>query len=663
MNGYGLTRREFIKLNLCGVAGLALHSTSKLAYSRTSGRDTGTRMIILGLDGMDPGILRRMMAEGKLPNFQRLAREGHFGGLGTSTPPQSPVAWANFITGMDPGGHGIFDFIHRDPATYFPCLSISRTEPSQRTITLGDYVIPLAGGKVENLCRGPAFWEMLEEYEIPATIFKVPSNFPPKSTRQKTLSGMGTPDILGTYGTFSYFTDQPMAIDPDIGGGRIVDVCLRDNTMRAALIGPSNSYHKEGPVSRLDFTVYIDPSNPVAKIVVQGNEILLKQGEWSRWVQVSFPMIPGVSIKGICQFYLKEVHPHFKLYVSPIEIDPSDPALPISTPENYARELYKRFGPFHTKGLPADTKALDHGVLDEKEFLAADDLVLNERLAVYDYELDRFEAGVLFFYISSTDQRSHMFWRLQDRRHPSYDEKLSRQYGDTIEEIYQAMDRLLEKTFRKLDKRTILMVLSDHGFSPYYRSVHLNSWLKDHGYIRLIDESKQGEKEFLQNVDWSRTKAYALGFNGLYINLRGREAGGIVSAKERRALVEEIARGLEQMTNLGTGVRPILKAYKTQECYHGPYRDRGPDIIVGYNRGYRASWQTALGKIPNEWLENNVKKWSGDHCMAPDVLPGILLMNRKPRRTNVSLYDLTATILSEFKIPASRGGMRGTTIL
>ncbi len=662
MKKYPLSRREFIKLNLYGMAGLALEGSTRIAYSGNSGRDTGTRMIVLGLDGMDPRIVHRMMAEGKLPNFQKLAREGHFGPLGTSTPPQSPVAWANFITGMDPGGHGIFDFVHRDPATYLPYLSTSRTESSQKSITIGDYVITLSSGKVENLCRGKAFWQILEDYDIPATIFRMPSNFPPKPTGQRTLSGMGTPDIIGTYGIFTYFTDHPIEIDQDIGGGRIVEVSVDDNTVRASLIGPKNTYRQGAPESRLDFTVYRDPEYPVAKIVVEGKEMLLKEGEWSPWVQVSFPMIPTVSVKGICQFYLKEVHPHFKLYVTPIQIDPSDPALPISTPEGYAKELYKRFGLFHTKGLPADTKALDHGVLDEGEFLKLDDLVLNERLAIYDYELDRFEAGVLFFYISSTDQRSHMFWRLRDRRHPCYDERLSRQYGDTIEKIYQKMDRLLEKTFRKVDKHTILMVLSDHGFSPYYRSFHLNSWLKDNGYIRLKDESEQGEMEFLQNVDWSSTKAYALGFNGLYINLRGREVMGTVSPLERMVLVEEIAKGLERMNDPETQARPILKAYKTRACYHGPYRDHGPDIIVGYNRGYRASWQTALGKIPKQWYENNLKKWSGDHCMAPDILPGIVLLNRKVRRTEASLYDLTATILSAFDIPKP-ADMKGTSIL
>jgi len=474
---------------------------------------------------------------------------------------------------------------------------------------------------------------------------------------------MGTPDILGTYGIFSYYTDEPIQIDPDVGGGNIYDVSVRNHTVQASLFGPKNTYRKGSPDSKVDFTVYRDPVNPVAKIVVGEREIMLREGEWSPWVELTFPMIPTVSVGGICQFYLKEVHPHFKLYVSPVNIDPGNPALPLSTPEDYAQELYRRFGPFHTKGLPADTKALDHGVLDEEAFLAQDETVFRESLDIYDYELDRFDTGLLYFYISSTDQRSHMFWRLTDPKHPAYDPKLAARFGDAIENVYRETDRLLDKTLSKVDKNTLLMAFSDHGFTPYYRSFHMNSWLKDHGYLTLIDEKKRGEQEFFQNVDWSRTKAYCLGFNGLYINQRAREGQGIVSSMEKRVLVDELASKLEKERDPMTGKPPVVKGYKAHEVYSGPYRNQGPDLLVGYNRGYRASWQTALGKIPKNWYETNDKKWSGDHCMAADLLPGMLLLNRKaPRGADASLYDVTATILAALDIPVPKE-MNGKSIL
>jgi predicted AlkP superfamily phosphohydrolase/phosphomutase len=658
-----LTRREFIKMNLYGSAWVAAGGVSSLACNRKQGRETEQRIIALGLDGMDPQIVGRMMQEGKLPTFSKIAREGHFGFLGTSNPPQSPVAWSNFIAGCNPGGHGIFDFIHRNPETYLPYLSTSKSEPSEKSITVGDYIIPLSAGKVVDLRKGRAFWEVLEDHDVPATVFKMPANFPPTPTKQRTFAGMGTPDILGSYGIFSYYTDQPMKIDPDVGGGNVYPVDMRNNAVKASLFGPKNTYRKGSPDSTVDFSVYRDPLNPVAKIVVGDREILLKEGEWSPWVELSFPMIPTVSVAGICQFYLREVHPHFKLYVSPVNIDPGNPALPISTPEDYAKELHQRFGPFNTKGLPADTKALDHGVLDEQAFLEQDDIVFRESLEIFDYELDRFDTGLLFYYISSTDQRSHMFWRLSDPKHPAYDPKLAARFGDTIENIYKETDRLLEKTLSKVDKNTILMAFSDHGFTPYYRSVNLNSWLKDQGYITLIDEKKRGEQEFFQNVDWSRTKAYAMGFNGLYINQRGREGRGIVSSMEKRSLVDELASRLEKLRDPENGTPPVAKGYKARECYSGPYRNQGPDLLVGYNRGYRASWQTALGKIPTNWYETNTKKWSGDHCMAADLLPGMLLMNRKaPRAADASLYDLTATILDALDVPVPKE-MNGRSIL
>jgi predicted AlkP superfamily phosphohydrolase/phosphomutase len=386
--------------------------------------------------------------------------------------------------------------------------------------------------------------------------------------------------------------------------------------------------------------------------MLDGQELLLNEGEWSPWVRLSFAMIPGVSVSGICRLYLKQVHPHFALYVSPIEIDPADPALPISTPESYAAELAERFGPFHTKGLPADTKALAQGLLSEAEFLAQDEQILQEKLAIHDYELARFESGLLFSYISSTDQRAHMFWRLTDPDHPAYDARLARDYAGVIESTYVEMDRMLARTLAKVDRHTTLMVLSDHGFSPYYRSFNLNTWLLEQGYAALKNPAAQGESELLQNVDWSGTRAYALGFNALYVNQRGRESRGSVSISEKRALVEELATRLEAVRDPLTGERVVLTAARTADCYHGPQGGAAPDIIVGYNRGYRASWQTALGKFPRPLFITNDSKWSGDHLMAADALPGVLLANRPlPRASQPTLCDLTATILASFGIP------------
>lgn len=646
-----INRRDFIKLGLSAGSLLALGKGSDLITKTYGTKDTQKKVIILGLDGMDPRLMKIWMKQGILPNFQRLWSKGDFLPLRTSIPPQSPVAWSNFITGTNPGGHAIFDFIHRYPENYIPYLSTSVTEEAKKAIKIGNYVLPLSGGEVKLLRKGRAFWQILEDYDIPATIFKIPSNFPPAKTKQRTISGMGTPDILGTYGIFNYYTDERTELKEDIGGGRIHPVYVIGNRVEAKLSGPTNTFKKDRPESSIDFNVFIDPVNPIAKIAIQEHEFILKEGEWSDWKRVHFNMIPSQSVSGICMFYLKQVRPNFKLYISPINIDPGKAALPISTPENYSEELERKFGPFYTKGLPADTKALDHGVLDDGEFLAQDDLVLNERLEMFDYELSKFDSGLLFYYVSSTDQRQHMFWRLIDKEHPSYDSVLASKYGKTIKNIYIEMDRLLAKTLEKVDQDTILMVMSDHGFTPFRRSFNLNTWLKENGYIKLINEWKQGQEEFFLNTDWSRTKAYALGLNGLYINQKAREREGIVNpGEEKEALTREIAQKLEKATDPKTGERAILRAYVTKDVYQGPYVKEAPEIIIGYNRGYRSSWATPLGRIPKNIFEDNTEKWSGDHCMDPDVIPGILFTNRKIKAESPALYDLTPTILKIFGI-------------
>lgn len=646
-----MDRREFMKLSLIAGSLLALGKDSHLTAKVTGKKETSKKVLVLGLDGMDPRLVEMWMKEGKLPHFARLASEGDFSSLGTSIPPQSPVAWSNFITGTNPGGHGIFDFVHRDPKSYLPEFSASQTEEAKKTFRIGNLVLPLQGGEVRLMRKGRAFWQVLEGYGVPAIVFKIPSNYPPADSKQRTISGMGTPDILGSYGIFNYYTNEPKELKEDIGGGRTHEVTVIDNTVEAKLPGPSNTFKKNRPESFIDFKVFIDPVNPVAKIKVGDDEFMLKEGEWSSWKRVRYKMIPTQNVSGICMFYLKQVRPAFKLYVSPVNIDPAQAALPISTPKKYSEELEKKFGPFFTKGLPADTSALDNNVLDDREFLEQDDFVLKESLDMFDYELARFNSGLLFYYISSTDQRQHMFWRLIDKNHPSYDSNLASRCGDTIEKIYIEMDRLLARALDKVDKDTVLVVMSDHGFSPFRYCFNLNTWLKENGFHQLIKPWKQEQEAFFLNTDWSKSKAYAIGLNSLYINQKGREAEGIVSpGSEKEALVREIVQKLESFVDPKTGEKPVLRAFVARDVYQGPYVEEAPDIVVGYNNGYRVSSGSALGRLPRDIIEDNKDKWSGDHCMAPEILPGILLTNQKIKLKSPCLYDLTPTILQAFGI-------------
>jgi predicted AlkP superfamily phosphohydrolase/phosphomutase len=645
-----LSRRDFLMAGIGAGTLLPLHQGCRSVVRNAAGRSTQAKMIILGFDGMDPAVLESFMNQGKLPAFSKLRNEGSFKKLRTSLPPQSPVAWSNFITGMDPGGHGIFDFIHRAPQDYTPYLSTSRVTAGSH-IALGNFVLPISAGKVELLRQGRAFWQILEEHGVPASIVQVPANFPPAPTAQRTLSGMGTPDILGSYGIFNFYTTVQQDLKPDIGGGRINLVQVVDNVVHAQIEGPPNSFWKENPPSSIPFKVIRDPVNPVAKILILDQEFILKEGEWSDWKRVRFPMIPTQGVDGICRFYLKMTHPDFKLYISPVNIDPARPALPISTPGSYSADLERDIGPFFTKGLPADTKALENGVLNHEEFIAQDESVLRESNALFEHELARFESGFWFHYFSSVDQRQHMLLHMIDPAHPMYDPSQAARFAQLIEQVYGEMDRVLEKVMARADDHTTVLVMSDHGFTSFRRSFNLNTWLLTNGYMRLLDPAKQEEAEYFQNTDWEGTRAYALGLNGLYINERGREGVGIVeSGPDKDVLVKELISKLESITDPENGERVISKAYAAREAYHGPYVDQAPDIIVGYNRHYRASWATPLGRMPKVLFEDNREMWGADHCMDPALLPGILLSNRKVRMEEPSLCDLTATILSAFDI-------------
>jgi len=611
------------------------------------------RVIILGIDGMDYALTQRLLSEGRLPNLARLASEGRFGPLQTSIPPQSPVAWAEFITGLDAGGHGIFDFMHRDPATMVPYLSTSRTEGPGRTIKLGRWQFPLSGGGIQLLRYGTPFWEVLEEKGVPATIVRIPANFPPSGSASYELSGMGTPDILGTYGTFSFFTTAPERITVTIAGGGVVyPAQVSDQVFHGSLRGPAHPFLKEPKDLEAEFTVYIDSTRPVAKIVLGDQEVVLQEGEWSGWLIVDFKLMPLLKgLRGTCRFYLKEVRPEFQLYVTPINLDPLDPAMPISTPPDFAAELTAATGRYYTQGMAEDTRALTAGVFDDDEFLIQAAMVAAEHRKQFDHVLESFEGGLLFYYFGYLDMVSHVMWRAMDPDHPAHDSIADRPYRNVIEDLYVEADKIIGETLERIDDNTTLIVMSDHGFVSWRRAFNLNTWLKENGYLALKDPSRQGESEFFLNVDWSRTQAYALGLNGLYINLRGREAVGTVPAGQRTLIVDEIARGLLRVVDPQTGQPAIANVYRRDRTYgDAGHREIGPDLVIGYASGYRSSDESAVGRIAHGLFHDNMSKWSATHEIDRDVVPGVLFTNRPLRREVVSLKDMGAAVLAEFDV-------------
>jgi len=652
------TFRKRLRL-LCLLAVCAVGLSLLLSCQRARGGASSSRkLIILGIDGLDPDLLTKFMAEGKMPNFARLAAQGSFRRLTTSIPPQSPVAWSNLITGMNAGGHGIFDFIHRDPKTFQLYFSTSKVEGPKRSFHVGSWVIPLGSGSAEQLRHGKAFWEILDEQGVPNYVYRIPANFPPIAAKGKTLSGMGTPDLRGTYGTFTFYTDDPTAAVGAVEGGEVVQVEVKNNRVATNLIGPDNTFRKNSPPATEPFTVDVDPLESVARIGLQDQQFVLKEGEWSGWVPVEFQLMPFIgNVKGICRFYLKQTHPRFQLYVSPINIDPENPALPISTPSSYSRDLAKQIGEFHTQGIAEDTKARMADVFDDKEYLEQAHTVLAEHRRAFDAEFPKFHQGLFFFYFSSLDLNAHMMWRLTDPQHPAYDAALAAQYGSSLEEFYEQIDQVLGEVLPKVDNNTTLLVLSDHGFAPYRRSFNLNTWLLNNGYIKRKTGASKDSSEPFADVDWSRTRAYGLGLNGLYLNVRGREREGIVEPAQADALLREIRQKLLEVRDPKDGSQVMTRIDLASEAYQGPYARTGPDALVGYNRGYRSGWKTILGAFPADVLEDNTNAWSGDHCMDFTKVPGVLLSNRRIDAQAPALTDIAPTILAEFGIAKTKDMM------
>ncbi len=642
-----LTRSVIVGL---GLAGLLVAACAREA--------PGRQVIVLGFDGMDYRVTRDLMAQGRMPNFSRLAASGGFSSLATTVPPQSPVAWSSVITGLDPADHGIFDFIHRDPSTLAPYLSTTRTQPAGRTLTIGSWRLPLSGGRVELLRDGRPFWAELEDRGIPTTIMRMPANFPPSGTATRELSGMGTPDLLGTYGTFSLFASSSGRFQGrTLAGGRLETANVFDGIARGQLTGPENPYRTPARPVTLPFTVYVDEKASAAKIQIGAEERVLKIGEWSDWVPLQFELAPFASLPAMARFHLKQIAPAFELYVSPLNIDPSAPAIPISTPASFSAELAGATGPFHTQGIAEDTKALTEGVFTRDEFLAQARTAGDEVLRQYWHLLDRFESGLLFHYFGNLDQVSHMMWRPRDPSHPAYDEARDAPYRHVVDDLYVAFDGIVGETMRRTAGRDVtIIVMSDHGFTSWRRSFHLNSWLRERGYLRPLDSSLGDQSDF-GNIDWTATRAYGLGLNGLYLNLRGREGRGVVAAEDRARLIDDISRELLATIDPATGRPAVSRVYAPPQASEGaPHADRSPDLIVLYTEGTRGSNESALGGLPREIFADNASEWSGDHCMDPAAVPGVLLVSRPLRQKVSALADVGRAILAEFGLAVDRAG-------
>lgn len=607
------------------------------------------RLVIVGLDGMDPVLAEKFMAEGKLPNFSELRKTGCYAPLETTIPSISPVAWSSFMTGCHPAKHNIFDFLSRDPKTYLPELSSARIGKPKKVLSLGKYNIPLSKPEIRGMRKSVPFWKILGENGVFSTILRIPITFPPEKFRGHLLSGMCAPDLKGSQGTFFFYTEDSEKLKKREGGENI-HVTQQNNVIRTYLSGPENTMLKKTEELRLPLVITIDKEKNQVQIEVSGQQINLKFRTFSDWIKVTFRPGLGIKVRAICRFYVSQIHPIFEMYVTPLNIDPEKPALPISHPYVYSVYLSKLLGSFVTLGEANDTWALNENVLSEEAFLELSYANHREWEEMLFNALDKTKKGTVISWFETTDSLQHMFYRYLDEKHPALKTGQAKMSANVIEELYIKMDDLIGKVMAKLGKKNCLIVMSDHGMKSFRRGVNINSWLYINGYLSL-KEGKKDSDEWFKDVDWSGTKAYGLGLGGIYINQKGRESKGIVNpGEETQALKKEIIQKLSELKDGDNGQKTINKIFDRDELPQGPYLDNCPDFIVGYGEGYRVSWDSVTGKVNSTIIEDNTKAWSGDHCIDPRIVPGVFFSTHKIATSTPSIVDIAPTVLELFGI-------------
>ena len=607
------------------------------------------KIVIVGLDGLDPELADHFMKQGKLPNFSKLREQGSFRPLKTTFPSISPVAWSSFQTGVNPGKHNIFDFLTRDKKTYYPVLSSAFIGGASKFLKIGSFEIPLGKPNIKLLRKSKPFWKLLGDQGIFSTVLRVPITFPPEKHNGLLLSGMCVPDLRGTQGMFTHFTTERKE-EKNHTGGFEIQVERKGNVIVGEIPGPPDPMKKEHPPLKLPFKVTFDDNQ--VWMLINNKRVELKKDEYTEWTEIAFRSALGVKISGICRFLLTSTNPEFKLYVTPININPEKAALPISHPKNYATYLAKYNGVYATLGLAEDTWALNERIIDEDAFLKQCYDIHEEREQMFFNALDKLDKGLLVCVFDTTDRIQHTFLRFLDSEHPAA-QGFNGEYKQVIEDLYIRMDNLVGRVMERMAEDAVLIVVSDHGFKQFKRGININTWLLKNGYLVLKD-GKDGRGEWLTDVDWSKTKAYGLGLAGIYLNMKGREAQGIVAPeKEAKTLKKEIIEKLSGLTDPKNSKIAITEVFDTAEILKGPYTENAMDLIVGYNIDYRASWDSVTGKIEREIFSDNTKSWGADHCLDPRLVPGVFFCNMKIKENEPAIIDVAPTVLNLFgvKIP------------
>jgi predicted AlkP superfamily phosphohydrolase/phosphomutase len=618
--------------------------------ARTLKKAKFKRVLLIGFDGMDYHLFNQFKKQGQqFPNFDKLAKTGTFSPLWSTEPPISPVAWSTFTTGVNPGKHNIFDFLTTDRATYMPKMSGSDIIPPRRSLTIGNWVIPLGSPKIELKRKSQSFWKIVSSKGIYASVLRMPFTFPPEKFYGSMLAGLGTPDLRGTQGSFSFYSNGAPE-NYDISDGVFESLQpLADGRFSGRIKGPGHPFRKGNPPLEIPFTLKLDHENKCAEIAVGKEKFTLKQNQLSSWVKLEFKA-GLITVAGIAQWVLEDVEP-LKLYLSPINIDPEKPSMPVSHPKIFSVYLAKLLGSFATLGMAEDTWSLNERVLSEKNFIDQVYRTQEERERIFFNTLAKIKEGLVIQVFETTDRIQHMFWRyLPGSGSPAALPSKDPEVTGSILGSYKAMDAFLEKLYKKMRPNDLLMIVSDHGFNAFNRGFNLNTWLHKEGYLVLNDGKKTSGKWYA-DVDWSRSRAYGQGLNGIFLNIKGRESSGIVeSGAEAEMLKKEIKEKLLKVVDGKHGKKAIRKAFVREEIYRGPYTVNAPDVVVGYEVGYRVSWESAVNYVGEELFSDNTRMWSGDHAFTRDQVPGVFFCNRKAKEKDPSLIDISPTVLAAFGI-------------
>lgn len=688
-----------------------------LCAAHTQSQAPRPRMIVVGFDGVDGAYTEKWMNEGKLPNLAKLRDQGTFRPLLPTLPAQTPVSWSTFTTGIDPGRTGIFDFLRRDPKTYLPVfaafdetveefalgrnnkfagaavafvlgLLLARLAllPVRRkgiawgasavvAIGLGaagfwfvQKYIPETRPGVVNRRQGIPMWEVVSKAGLKARVVHVPVTFPASDfDKGHLLSGLGVPDVSGRVGKPFYFTSE---LDFNRGGSNefSIDVVqLEDNrgVINTEIVGTPNKLFGDPPFIKCPLTITVSDKRDSVKLDVSGQSFDLKAGEWTGWAKLEFEFNPFVKVHGVSRFFLLEVEPEVKLYLSPINFDPGNlpPGFHITAPVPWAKDLSDKYGPYKTMGWQIDTWAISEGFANEKMFWDDMEWTVQQFRKMYDDFLEG-DDDLFIQQFEFPDRVAHVMWRLMDEQHPAYDAAIAAEWGDAVLRSYQLMDAIVGDAMKAAEKNNAaLIVMSDHGFATWRRSINYNTWLAQNGYLAVKSGVEAKERnleilfdhgEFWENVDWSKTKAYSLGLGNIYINLKGRESQGAVDPSEADAIKREIKEGLEALVDPETGEKPVSRVVTREEIYREFDPNMIPDLFVANNPGYRVSWQTSLGGIQKNLFETNARTWSGDHCSVdPRHVRGIFFYNRKLATSREPyIADIYPTVLDHLGVKA-----------